>query len=112
MKKRIAAVITLMFATILVAATITSTLFSDTKYSRVENVVYYKNPQGKIGLYLSFELEINHRYQFQFTRNGVDFFDAFIEDTTGRINETYESFNIPDPGNGLWPRIIDLGATQ
>ncbi len=81
-------------------------------YSRVENVVYYKNQAGKVGLYLSFELEPNHRYLFQATRNGVDFFDLFTEDTTGRINETYESFNVPDPGNGLWPRIVDLGSTQ
>ncbi len=82
-------------------------------YSRVQNVVYYKNPQtGRLGLYLSFELEVNHRYLFQATRNGVDYFDLFTEDTTGRVNDTYESFNVPDPGNGLWPRIVDLGPTQ
>ena len=36
------------------------------RYSAVSNVVYYKNPvTGGLGLYLSFELEENHRYQFQ-----------------------------------------------
>lgn len=86
-------------------------LHSDTQYSRVENVVYYTNGAGKLGLYLSFELEPNHRYQFQATRDGRNFFDLFLEDTTGRVNDTYESFNIPDPGNGIWPRVLDLGST-
>ncbi len=82
-------------------------------YSRVENVVYYKNPQtGRLGLYLSFELEPNHRYAFSYTRDGVTFIDAFVVDTTGNANEVYESFNVPDPGNGLWPRVLDLGPTQ
>lgn len=83
------------------------------RYSRVENIAYYTNPQtGRVGLYLSFELEIDHRYQFQGSRNGVDFFDLFIDDTTGRVNDTYESFNIGDPCNAIWPRVIDLGPTR
>ncbi len=82
-------------------------------YSKVENIVYYRNPQtGRLGLYLSFELAQDHRYQFQWTRDGVTFFDAFVVDTTGNANEVYESFNIPDPCVGLWPRVLDLGPTQ
>jgi len=82
------------------------------KYSRVENIVYYKNPQtGRLGLYLSFELEKDHVYQFQYTRDGVTFFDAFQVNTKGNANDVYESFNIPNPGQGLWPRIVDLGAS-
>ncbi len=82
------------------------------RYSRVENVVYTVNPHtGAMGVYLSFELEPNHRYLFQGTRNGVDFFDLFTEDTTGRVNDTYESFNVEPCGSGIWPRIVDLGST-
>jgi hypothetical protein len=82
------------------------------KYSRVENVVYYKNPQtGALGLYLSFELSPDHVYQFQYTRDGVTFFDAFKVNTTGNTNDVYESFNV-SPCDGLWPRIIDLGVTE
>lgn len=82
------------------------------KYSRVENVVYYKNPQtGRLGLYLSFELEPDHVYSFQYTRDGVTFFDAFQVNTKGATHETYESFNIGDPSQGIWPRILDLGMS-
>jgi hypothetical protein len=85
---------------------------SEQKYSRVENVVYYKNPQtGSLGLYLSFELSPDHVYQFQFTRDGVTFFDAFQVNTKGNTNDVYESFNV-SPCDGLWPRIIDLGVIE
>ncbi len=81
------------------------------RYSRVENVVYTVNPHtGALGVYLSFELEANHRYRFEGTRDGVNFFTLFTEDTTGRINDTYESFNV-EPCSGIWPRIVDLGPT-
>ena len=82
------------------------------KYSRVDNVVYYKNPQtGRLGLYLSFELSPDHVYQFQYTRDGVTFFDAFQVNTKGNANDVYESFNVGDPARGIWPRIVDLGAS-
>jgi hypothetical protein len=81
------------------------------RYSRVENVVYYKNPvTGALALYLSFELAEDHVYQFQWTRDGVTFTDAFQVNTKGNTHEIYESFNI-DPCHGLWPRVIDLGPS-
>jgi hypothetical protein len=82
------------------------------RYSRVENVVYFTNPlTGRLGLYLSFELESDHVYLFQWTRDGVTFSDGFRVDTKGIGHDTYESFNIPDPCHALWPRIVDLGPS-
>ncbi len=95
----------------IIAAVLLMAQSTPPRYSRVENVVYTVNPHtGALGIYLSFELEPNHRYAFQGTRDGVHFFDLFTEDTTGRVNDTYESFNV-EPCSGIWPRIVDLGST-
>lgn len=76
----------------------------------LRGIVYYKHPRtGELSLYLAYELQANHTYSFQVTTDGVNFSELLRRTPTVY---TYESFNIPDPCSGLWPRVIDLGLTQ
>jgi hypothetical protein len=77
-----------------------------------KGVVFYKNPlSGGLAMYFAFELEPNHEYSWQITSDGVNWEEIQHLSTKGYTHEVYESFNIPDPCNGIWPRIIDLGAS-
>lgn len=84
----------------------------DHRYSQLENIFYYKNAStGRIGINFIFELEPNHVYKWQATRDGVTYFDLFTENTAGRPGPVHEGYNIPDPCQALWPRLLDLGAS-
>jgi len=75
----------------------------------LHGIVYYKNPvSGKLALYVSYELEPEHEYSFQITDDGVTFSEIFHKSMKGVTHEIYESFNVPDPCNGIWPRVLDV----
>ena len=77
----------------------------------LNGIVYFKNPvTGKLALYISFELQPNHQYAVQVTDDGVTWSEAYIKSTKGAVNDVYLSYSV-DPCNGIWPRVIDLGAS-
>ena len=114
MKKQILSVIAIVAA--FVVCTLGTTAFKtaaslDTTEPSdpLHGIVYYKNPvSGKLALYVSYELEPEHEYSFQITDDGVTFSEIFHKSMKGVTHEIYESFNVPDPCNGLWPRVLDV----
>ena len=82
------------------------------KSDPLRGIVYYHNQfTGKLGLYVAYELEPNHVYRFDVTDDGVNFTTIKTTDTKGRTSDIYESFNVPNPCEGIWPRVIDLGPS-
>lgn len=86
-----------------------STPTTDERSDPLAGIVYYKHPTtGKLALYVAYELEPFHTYSYQVTDDGVTWTE--IRKRTIGATEIYESFNVPDPCNGIWPRLIDLGV--
>ena len=75
-----------------------------------KGAVFYKNPvTGNLALYFAFEFEPGHEYSVQVTTDGINWSEVEHVNMKGVTHEVYESFNVPDPCNGIWPRVIDLG---
>jgi len=78
----------------------------------LQGIVYYKHPTtGKLAIYVAYELRPNRLYRFDVTDDGVNFTTIVTRNTAGRTNDVYESFNVPDPCVGIWPRVVDLGPS-
>ena len=75
----------------------------------LRGLVYFPHPTTKkLALYVAYEFQAGHTYRFDVTSDGVNY--STIETRTIPADRNiYESWNIPDPGNGLWPSVIDLG---
>jgi len=77
-----------------------------------KGVVFFNNPITKrIGLYFAFELLPNREYEYEMTTDGITWEHIRHRSTKGMTQDIYESWNVPDPCNGLWPRIRDVGAS-
>ena len=75
----------------------------------LSGLVYFANKQtGRLGLYVAYELEPDRQYAVDITTNGVNYEEIRRYDTTGRKEDIYLSWNIPDPGQGTWPRVRDI----
>lgn len=75
----------------------------------LKGLVYFANKQtGRLGLYLAYELEPNKQYAVEITTDGVTFEEVQRYDTTGRTQDIYLSWNIPEPAHGTWPRVRDV----
>jgi len=106
----------LVFGAVLSLAAVFAVALSPKQLVEVENpfagVVFYKNHvSGGLGMYFAFELQPDREYNYEVTTDGVHW--EFVQHISmkGVTHEIYESFNIPDPCNGIWPRIIDLGPS-
>lgn len=82
------------------------------KHDPLSGIVYYRHPiTGKLALYVAYELEPNHLYRFDVTDDGVTWETIEVLSTRGNTSDIYESFNVPDPCAGIWPRVVDLGPS-
>jgi hypothetical protein len=76
----------------------------------LRGLVYFPHPTTKkLALYVAYEFQAGHTYRIDVTSDGVNYSTLTTKSVPAGAHEVYESFNVPDPGNGLWPRVIDLG---
>lgn len=83
--------------------------YTEENQNPFKGVVFFKNPlTEKLALYFAFELQPEHEYSIQITTDGVNWVEIEHRSMKGISHEVYESWNVQDPCNGIWPRVLDV----